>query len=120
MIVPMTMLSWVTPPAMTPGMPSLTRRRTPSVMRGHLSFGATWLRRTPSASSQSCSSPAANTPQACTTPASGSLRNPRARATKVAAIIVTFNTIETAELSTNLPSALSTPDSKATSDMHNR
>ena len=43
-----------------------------------------------------------------------------ASATKVAAIMVRLSTIETAELSTNLPSEFNTPDSSATSDMHTR
>ena len=40
--------------------------------------------------------------------------------TNVAAIMMTLRTMETDELSTNLPKVLSTPDSKATSDMHSR
>ena len=116
----MTMLSWVTPPAMTPGMPSRISRRTPSVMRGHRSLMRRSLRRTPSTSSHSCKRPAANTPHAWTTPASGSFLKPRPRATKVAAIMVRLRTMETAELSTNLPTELSIPDSRATSDMHSR
>ncbi len=64
--------------------------------------------------------PAANTPQACTTPASGSLLKPMAMAMSVAAIIVRLRTMETAELSTNLPIEFSTPDSNATTDMHSR
>jgi hypothetical protein len=46
---PMTMLIWVTPPAITPGMPSVTRRRTPSVGRGRRARSMP-LRRTPSIS----------------------------------------------------------------------
>ena len=53
-------------------------------------------------------------------PASGSFLSPMARATSVAAIMVTLRTMETEELSTNLPTELSTPDSSATSDMHSR
>ena len=59
-------------------------------------------------------------PQACTTPASGSFLRPMARAINVATIMVTLSTIETDELSTNLPMEFSTPDSKATNDMHSR
>ena len=81
------MLICVTPPAMTPGMPSATRRRTPSLMRGHLSRSHMPLRRTPSSSSHSCRRPAANMPQACTTPASGSFREPSASAISIAAIM---------------------------------
>ena len=38
----------------------------------------------------------------------------------VAAIMVRLSTIETDELSTNLPIEFRTPDSSATSDMHSR
>ena len=91
-----------------------------SLMRGHLSRSERPLRRAPSTSSHSCSRPAANTPQAWMMPASGSLLRPMPRATSVAAIMVRLRTMETAELSTNLPTELSTPDSSATSDMHSR
>ena len=64
--------------------------------------------------------PATNTPQAWMMPAMGSLRYPNHRAMSVAAIIVPFSTMETAELSTNLPNEFSTPDSSATTDMQSR
>ena len=41
-------------------------------------------------------------------------------ATSVATIMVMFSTMETAELSTNLPTELRTPDRRATTDMQIR
>ena len=54
------------------------------------------------------------------TPAVGSFFNPSVMAMTVAAIMVTFKTMETDELSTNLPNEFKTPDIMATSDMHKR
>ena len=52
--------------------------------------------------------------------ASGSSLSPIPMATSLAAIMVKLSTIETDELSTNLPTELSTPESSATTDMHRR
>ena len=70
---PMTMLIWVTPPAITPGTPSVNRRRMSSESRGHRGRGMTPFRTAPITSSNSCANPAAKIPHAMTRPVAGLL-----------------------------------------------
>ena len=119
-MVPITMLSCVTPPAMMPGMPSVTRRRMPSVIRGRRSFSEKSLRLTPSSSSQKLQNAGDEDAQRLHDAAIGIVVIAEPDPAEIAAVSVRLSTIETDELSTNLPNVLSTPESSATSDMHIR
>ena len=120
MMVPTTMLSWVTPPETRPGTPSLMRCFMSALKRGAFRRKCRPARRAAIHRAASWMKPATATPQARITPDCGVSSRPSPAASSIAAISTTLSRIGAAAAIVNRPSALSAPESSATSDMHNR
>ncbi len=108
--MPIMMLICVTPPATTPGMPSVMSRRTPSVMRGRMQPEPEIV--APQAVDEQPELQQASDEHADRLhhAALGLVVIAEPKPTKIAIASVRLRTIETDELSTNLPNELSTPE----------
>jgi hypothetical protein len=120
MIVLMTRLSCMMPPAMTPGMPRTTSRRTPGVMTGRRSFSRMPARLHDTHSSANWMNPASATPQTSARPVAGSSPQPISRANRSEPISTMLSSTGAAAAMAKRCRLLRMPPSSATSDMNRR